>query len=280
MRLPGSESYTRHVPTLRSFESGTYGFCAERGKPGRKRLLPPRKRLLPGVAVLLAVGAGIGVVGAEATDTDFASMIQADAERAVQAYARRRGWVNYEYDVEAWVPGSADRQQACDQPVEVHRAEQSGRIWGRVPYVLSCLAPNWEIRARAEVSLRVPVVTARRTIRRGETLNNTTLALARRDLADIYGDFVTDSRLLAGKRARRAIRAGQVVTLDQAEAPLLVERGDNVVIRIAVDGVAASMLGEALQGGSLGQGIRVQNHSSGKVITAWIVEKGVVEVRF
>src|SRR5690606_20873548 len=73
---------------------------------------------------------------------------------------------------------------------------------------------------------------------------------------------------------------GKEITLDQAEAPLLVERGDNVVIRVAQGGIQASMRGVALQSGSLGEGILVRNLSSDKEITAWVVENGIVESRF
>jgi len=85
----------------------------------------------------------------------------------------------------------------------------------------------------------------------------------------------------AAAPAMRALAStGLDRALVEAEAPLLGERGDQVLIRVEADGVAASMTGEALQSGSKGEGIRVRNHSSGKVITAWVVERGIVETRF
>jgi flagella basal body P-ring formation protein FlgA len=36
----------------------------------------------------------------------------------------------------------------------------------------------------------------------------------------------------------------------------------------------------ALEGGGKGDGIKVRNSSSGRVIQGWVVEKGVVETRF
>lgn len=246
----------------------SYGCLAEGGKQGRKWLLPPWLFLLP--LVLLSVPAA----------ADLAEKVRLDAEQRVLSYVRARGWVNYSYEVSAWVPSSADRLGACSEGLQVAPAQDSNRRWGRIPYLISCAEPAWEFRGRAEVSLRVPVATARRTIQRGEILDRSTVMLQTRDLAGIYGDFVTDTRMLYGKRARRAIRNGQEITLDQAEAPLLVERGDNVVIRVDQDGVRASMRGMALQSGSLGEGILVRNLSSNKEITAWVVEKGIVETRF
>ncbi len=263
---------------------------AEEGKAGRKCPLPLRKctallrmvgrtagLMLPRSCLLVAASTvSVAALGA-AQPADYAQQVQQHAEREIVRYAKSRGWVNYEYTVNPWVPAG---QPECRQAVVVEPASENARRWGRVPYLIRCVEPQWEIRARAEVSLTVPVVTARRNISKGETLNHSTLVLAKRDLARVHGDFVTDAQQLSGQRARRALRSGQVVSLNQAAPPLLVERGDQVLIRVRAGEVRASMTGEALQNGSKGEGIRVRNHSSGKVITAWVAEKGIVETRF
>jgi flagellar basal body P-ring formation protein FlgA len=246
----------------------SYQAEAEMGKRVRKWSFPPLGCLLP---LLLA---------SSLASADFTEAVKKNAEQSVKNYARTQKWTSYTYEVTAWVPASLERLGECAHPVQIAPAQDAGRRWGRVPYVLKCSEPAWEVRGRADVSVKVPVVMASRNISRGETFDPRWLKLEIKDLADVYGDFLTDMDSLAGQRARRAIRGGQIVTLDQATAPFLVERGENVVIRTSVDGVNASMKGEALESGTQGQGIRVRNHSSKKEITAWVVDKGVVETRF
>lgn len=247
---------------------------AEKGKYRRKYVFPPRKWWLsPFLGLCLA---GTGPVMA----ADYADLIRQSATAEVKNYAKRRGWVNYHYEVTPGLPASQDQMPPCTGQVVARRASRQSQIWGRVPYVLSCSSPEWELRAHASVSLVVPVVVAKRNISRGERLDRSVMKLEKRDLARVYRDFVTDIRLLAGQRARRSVRAGQVISLSHAVAPLLVKRGDQVVIRAEGEGIYASTSGEALQDGSRGETIRVRNLSSGKVITAWVVEKGVVETRF
>lgn len=53
-----------------------------------------------------------------------------------------------------------------------------------------------------------------------------------------------------------------------------------MLIRAGSDGFAATMQGEALEWGGKGDGIKVRNSSSGRVIQAGWSEKGVVETRF
>lgn len=246
---------------------------AEKRKQKRKWALPPRKWF----GLFLLAGSPLTM---KSYATDYADIVRQDAEQAIQQHAQSQGWVNFNYSLEPWVPRNIDKQPTCTGSIEAQPARETGRLWGRVPYLIRCTDPSWEIRARADVTLTVPVVTARRNIARNETLNHSTMVLAERDLANIYGDFVTDTRQLTGQRAKRALRSGQVITLNQAAAPLLVERGDQVTIRVSAGGISASMTGEALQSGSKGNSVRVRNHSSGKVITAWVVEKGIVETRF
>lgn len=261
-----------------------YRMTAEGGKSGRKRWFPPPANLLPPAGLALAGWVlwlmVASLVAAPARGDELTRLVNERATEEIRQYARRRGWVNYRYDVQAWVPGDPDNRPLCRQPVLVQPAQSGGRHWGRVPYAVSCPDPAWELRARADVSLSVPVVVARRNLARDELLTRETMMLREVDLAGVYGDFITDIRMLTGQRARRAIRSGQVITLSQATAPLMVSRGDQVLIRVEGNGVQASMTGEALQDGSKGQSIRVRNHSSGRVVTAWVVDRGIVETRF
>lgn len=250
---------------------------AEKRKCRRKYRFPPRKSWwLPFLGLGLCLSAGTDA----ATAPDYSELLRQHATEAVKNYAKRRGWVNYQYRVTPYLPVSPDQMPACKDQVAVARATRQSEVWGRVPYVLSCSRPQWELRAHARVSLLVPIVVAKRNITRGEVFDRSVMTLEKRDLASVYRDFVTDMRQLYGQRARRAVRAGQVISLSHAIAPLLVKKGDQVVIRAEAEGIYATTTGEALQDGSKGDSIRVRNLSSGKVITAWVVEKGVVETRF
>jgi flagella basal body P-ring formation protein FlgA len=230
------------------------------------------------LAALLAAPVFAGT--SEAASAGYEARVEQHARNAVERHAQTLEWQNYTLAVEAWLPGQSENHPVCQGVVTAEPARADGRLWGRIPYTLRCSDPVWEVRGRAEVSLHVPVVTARRNLSRGQVLNQRTMALTQKDLAGVYGGFVTDMRQLAGQRTKRAMRAGQVISMSQVAAPLLVERGDHVLIRVIADGMHASMTGEALESGAQGEGIKVRNHSSGKVITAWVAEKGIVETRF
>lgn len=209
---------------------------------------------------------------------DPVELVRGHAESAIKSYARSRGWVNYDYTVTPWV--QSDEMVTCELGLSITSSGHSGRAWGRVPYEITCEQPAWAIRARADTSLIVPVVVAKRNISRNEPLSNNTLRLKTVDLSKVYTDFVTDIRHVRGMRARRALRQDQVLSMNHVIAPYLVEKNDRVLIKANGGGVEASMAGTALESGSKGQGIRVRNLASGKVITAWVSGRGTVESRF
>lgn len=202
------------------------------------------------------------------------------AQQAVIDYARERGWRHYELDVTPWVPGLSASQLACDTDVEMVPAQPNGRLWGRVSYELSCPSPAWRIRARADVKLNLAVVVSARTLGKEEKLTADTMTLKTRDVSRIFTDFVTDKRQLSGRQLIRRVRSGQPLSLAMTAEPYWVEANGRILIRINQGGIVASMPGLSLDNGSKGDAVRVRNPSSGKVVTAWVVDRGVVETSF
>jgi flagella basal body P-ring formation protein FlgA len=245
-----------------------------------KKLFQTMLNISPAMVALLFISSFLlsTKLSASGNNYDIESLVHDHAERQVLSYAKGRGWVNFDYEVEPWVPSGLIN--TCNQGLNVSPSSRSDRQWGRIPYEVTCQEPTWNLRARADVSLIVPVVTARRNISRDEPLGNSTLKLSKVDLSRVYTDFVTDIRHVRGKRARRTIRQDQVLSMNQVIAPYLVEENDRVLIQVMVGGIEASMIGIALESGSKGQGIRVKNTSSTRIITAWISGKGIVDTKF
>lgn len=242
------------------------------GKTRRKRLFPPRKVLFPTAAALLASLALPALA-------DLKAQVAADARARLTARAQQLAWPEHEAHVEAWLPASAARL-TCQRGLRVEPTRSSDTPWGRVPYTLACAQPQWQLRGRAEVQVWLPVWTARHDIARGRSLEASDLVLKKVELSELHGSFATDAEQLLGYRTRRGVRAGQPVSPGLLAARLLVRKGDNVVIHARGGGMLASMTGTALGDGALREEVKIRNHASGKVISAWVVDSGVVETRF
>ncbi|WKE66527.1 flagellar basal body P-ring formation chaperone FlgA [Gallaecimonas kandeliae] len=203
-----------------------------------------------------------------------------DARARLARYAEEAHWPHYQAKVQAWLGAAGTALPTCEQGLAITPSNPQGNPWGRVPYEVSCQQPAWTLRGRAEVRVTLPVWTAAHALRRGAVLGMGDLRRRPLPIETLHGGFVTDQSQLLEHRARRNLKAGQVLSPLLLAEPLWVKKGEGVLIRVQAQGVAASMAGTALEDGGKGELVKVRNNSSGKVLSALVVEKGVVETRF
>lgn len=91
-------------------------------------------------------------------------------------------------------------------------------------------------------------------------------------------DSATDPAQLIGKTPRRPLAAGTPVRLDDLAAPLLVHRGALVTLVLETPNLRLTSQGKALDDGTLGALVRVQNTASNRVIDATVLAEGVAAV--
>ncbi|MGH8854019.1 MAG: flagellar basal body P-ring formation chaperone FlgA, partial [Telluria sp.] len=75
----------------------------------------------------------------------------------------------------------------------------------------------------------------------------------------------------------RSLRAGEVLRAGQLASPLMVKRGDQVLMVARHEGIEVSMAGEALDAGARGAVVRVRNAASGQVVRMRVAGAGTVE---
>jgi flagella basal body P-ring formation protein FlgA len=90
------------------------------------------------------------------------------------------------------------------------------------------------------------------------------------------GQLFSELEAVVGLEAKRTIRKGAPITLDDVTVSVLIQKGDTVIIEAISGVITVKALGIALQSGKLGDWIQVKNTESQKEITARIVGKGIV----
>lgn len=166
----------------------------------------------------------------------------------------------------------------CQQPLAVE-ARNRGQLSARLNLQVSCTSGNgWSIYVPVDVAVFQPVVIAARPLARGDTLQPGDLELVERDVTRLTGQYLTDLAEATGMSVRRPVGQGAAVVGEALEPPLLIKRGEGVVIQAADQAIAVRMAGTAMVDGRRGQQIRVRNSSSGKIVTARVLAPGLVEV--
>lgn len=162
----------------------------------------------------------------------------------------------------------------------------SGNMVGRVLVDIAVLV-NGRQRAVVPVGLDIKLhqqlALAARRIEAGEVLSKENLRPDRR-VVGVANPYLTFADCAAGKRAKRAIPAGQLLApVDvemKAATKFLVKQHDLVKLMAKVGSMRVTALGEALQDGGAGQFIRVKNVDSKNVILGRVVDRSLVEVDY
>lgn len=235
--------------------------------------------LLAKIVVIMTTLAAIPAVGHGQGNTygDGISALRHATETALyEAYAGESGRVEIEVanlDPRLNVP-------ICQVPL-VARANGNNAQGGRVTVRVDCQdhAP-WARHVPATVRIYKEIVVSARSLARGTVLSQHDLVLQEHDVSVIRGAVIADMDQATGLALRRAINAGNALSLDMLAAPILVARGDTVVLTAERGGIAIRQQGTALQDGEAGKQIQVRNNSSSRVVQAVVTGPGEANVLF
>ncbi len=132
---------------------------------------------------------------------------------------------------------------------------------------------------RGSVTGHARVVTLARDLPRGSILQPEDLVLVEREINHLRQPFFRTAGLV-GKKLKRSLRQGEVLTRTMIDTPPAVKRGQPVMIVLTRGALSLSAKGIAKRDGKPGDTIPVRNISSQKVILCQVTGPGRVEVGF
>jgi flagella basal body P-ring formation protein FlgA len=201
-----------------------------------------------------------------------ASQVEEAARTELEKQAAGAGLTDARFELTVVPPRVAS---TCPGPVEVDTLDT--RQATRMRFAVRCPglgASRLEYIVRARISASVVVTVA--PVAANEVLTDAHLTVGQRDITSI-ADPVIDPIDAVGQTSRRSLRAGDVLRSSSLSAPVLVKRGDAVVMVARVEGVEVSTAGEALDAGARGASIRVRNSTSGQTLRMRVTGAGTVE---
>ncbi|GGX50447.1 flagellar basal body P-ring formation chaperone FlgA [Saccharospirillum salsuginis] len=175
------------------------------------------------------------------------------------------------------LPSAVSSLAPCPDPIDIDWRGQT--LAGRQTPKVSCDTLGWQLYIPIDLAIHRPVVVAAGSLSRGHRLTASDLTLRTLDIGTLRLGYFDSIDSLEGYEVARPVQPGDVITPHMAEPPVMVKRGDRVVI-IATTGGGLSVrtLGEALRDGPSGEQIPVRNLTSRKVVHAYVKSKGVVEI--
>ena len=145
---------------------------------------------------------------------------------------------------------------------------------------VSCREPFWTLYVPVRVHAWGRAVVAATNLAPGTRLTAADVTVAQLDILATNGAYLTDPRQAEGMILRANVRAGAPILTPLLDLPVVVHRGDTVVLTLldSVITIRADVI--AMEDGRVGDHITVENPDSKKTIRAAVVNSGAVEIRF
>jgi len=123
------------------------------------------------------------------------------------------------------------------------------------------------------------ILTAVKTLHKGDVIKEEHLALQRQNLAGLEDPF-QDQELIIGMQVARTVNAGKPLTQKDIVSPPIIKDGEMIKIFARKGTLLLSTSGIAQSDGRLGETIKVKNISSNKLIHCRVDGPGIVSVDF
>ena len=140
----------------------------------------------------------------------------------------------------------------------------------------TALPQTVNLRGVAERMVRVPVL--KRSMKNGDIIGQNDISWTTEKAATIRRDIVRDTTALIGATPRRGLSAGQTITDQDLQMPILVSRGDLVTIVFRQNGMYLTAKGRAMEDGAMGQVVKVSNTNSNRQLEAQVTNTKEVTI--
>ena len=176
--------------------------------------------------------------------------------------------------------GNLDNRLAmapCEQALTSNL--KSIKQFGRISIQVRCEGPkHWSLYVPADIDLFRPVVTAVRPIARGQRISSDQLQLREMNISRLSGSYFTRMEDVLGMQAKRTVPADKTLLAEFLGPPLMIKRGETVVVTAQSNGLVVKIPGVALMDGHQGQQISVRNRQSKRIVEAIVSAPGQVTV--
>ena len=207
--------------------------------------------------------------------------VQQQAADVIRQEAERNRWQDYQAKLNLFIPAEISQYAPCQTPLSVSAPGGERLDLRRLRFDVRCEAgQGWEVAVTVKPDIYLQVLMAKETLERGHVLSASDVTLRKFNISTLRGGYVTRPDDVVGLTLKRRLRELQPLSMSQLDSPVLVERGQRVLMIASQDGVEARTMGIASKKGRKGEMIKVKNESSERDVTATVIDMGVVRTGY
>ena len=134
------------------------------------------------------------------------------------------------------------------------------------------------LKVTGRISDLVDMAILTKALSRGDLVTPDTYRIERRPLSALDGHEAPKISELGGLAVRDVMPIGAILNAEQLEKPMLVEKGGFVQVVYQAGGLSLMMRGKAIDAGSLGDTVSIQNQQSKKIVYGIVSGPGRVTI--
>lgn len=166
------------------------------------------------------------------------------------------------------------RIRATNCPTRLTTSSTSkGHSSSNITVLVECKEDAWRIYVPVRTKLSLPLVTANRSLVRGEIINKSDLTISMIELNSYRRQGFDAIKNVAGAKMKKNVRIGEVIERNDI---CVVCRNEKVIIKALKGELTITTKGTALSDGSTGDQIRVKNDKSKRIVEG--VVTGIAEI--
>ncbi len=138
--------------------------------------------------------------------------------------------------------------------------------------------PSTQVILRFDIKKFQQVAVAAKSLSAGEVITTDNITFERRNVGRLPAGYVTELAKIQGLTVKRSLAPGIVLTDRMLKKAVLITRGKPISILAQIGSIQVMVAGTAMQNGSEGQFIKVQNTTSQKVIVGQVIDDTTVRI--
>jgi flagellar basal body P-ring formation protein FlgA len=225
--------------------------------------------------LFLLVGVALAHTRAQAAGYQSLSSIQAAAEQHLRQLLPADGSTLY---IKATALDDRLRLAACPAPLDAF-LPSGANISARVTVGVRCnQGTQWTLYTPVSIESEAPMLVLNKALARGAMIGSQDVDTRVQRIAGVVSDSLKSLGEISGKRLKRDLPAGTVLSPAMLEPELLIRRGQQVTMIARLAGIEVRSQGVALSDGRASSRIQVKNLNSAKVVEGLVDSNSVVRV--
>jgi flagella basal body P-ring formation protein FlgA len=214
----------------------------------------------------------------------FLSFVKAEGKSSFSGERLKEACLNYIYNIygdnaEVQISKNIDDQIFDDDNITAQCDGNTKSLRGNC-YVAIEFRKDEKLVSRIQIPVRIKIYgivpVATELIKSADYIKDTQVTLEKIDITYIDLEKVENLEYIIGKKAKRNITAGTVITGGLLENEIMIHRGDDVRIYAQSGAVRISSTGKALQDAEVGQKVRIQRDGSRDILNGYVARDGSI----